>query len=123
MAAEGKARGYIVRMYLASMGPRPDGRGRLLGMATLVITLALQWGRGRMAAEGALHRTADTMGGMLQWGRGRMAAEGRYAPLLRSVSAGFNGAAAGWPRKVSHGRARDTMHGASMGPRPDGRGR
>ena len=59
-----------------------------------------QWGRGRMAAEGV--RTSQDLYAALerQWGRGRMAAEGA--------------------RHVRNARA---VRAASMGPRPDGRGR
>ena len=132
----------------------------------------LQWGRGRMAAEGGeyLGRRFGVL--LLQWGRGRMAAEGtsgtgrgqeggdasmgpRPDGRGRSMtghgrtyaSKCFNGAAAGWPRKVAKqgpfaavppglqwGRGRMAAegcgirrglrrHDASMGPRPDGRGR
>ena len=83
------------------MGPRPDGRGRLIhyvvgsaevtrfnGAAAgwprkvvmqidrLVPKFELQWGRGRMAAEGSVPRRRVVGEGGLQWGRGRMAAEG-----------------------------------------------
>ena len=59
----------------------------------------LQWGRGRMAAEGAaLERLAD-MVDALQWGRGRMAAEGFSPRAFTRRTISFNGAAAGWPRK------------------------
>ena len=83
-----------------------------------------------------------------QWGRGRMAAEGGNRRLAASGRPGVNGAAAGWPRKVEKrslrqveaewrqwGRGRMAAEGtilsnvrvrypdASMGPRPDGRGR
>ena len=58
-----------------SMGPRPDGRGRPCSSRASAETAALQWGRGRMAAEGAC-----------------------AAPNCDD-SCTFNGAAAGWPRK------------------------
>ena len=176
------------------MGPRPDGRGRIRAAAVETRGMRLQWGRGRMAAEGTSCRRAHPLhigfngaaagwprkvrgGGrahplpfLLQWGRGRMAAEGlwRYfrhhrrscfngaaagwprkgpsRPWRRRGSWGFNGAAAGWPRKgpspagakilspLQWGRGRMAAEGgrpghalhagrASMGPRPDGRGR
>ena len=131
----------------ASMGPRPDGRGRGVPGQAIRPDNELQWGRGRMAAEGRaapLHSDATRV---LQWGRGRMAAEGARARPSRARSAGFNGAAAGWPRKVNPGvfryRNSSSFNGAaagwprkaesparpppglpaSMGPRPDGRGR
>ena len=85
----------------ASMGPRPDGRGRSGYLILMIFSLGRQWGRGRMAAEGALGATRPERPRGRQWGRGRMAAEGYEA------------------RRQRRGRA----HKASMGPRPDGRGR
>ena len=131
-----------------SMGPRPDGRGRDRPLGRRLGRPIRQWGRGRMAAEGASRQTRASTTPIRQWGRGRMAAEGRmmwrrFARHMRAV----NGAAAGWPRKVfggggfvrgilrQWGRGRmaaeggDVEHvlladrGPSMGPRPDGRGR
>ena len=58
-----------------------------------------QWGRDRMAAEGEAPARAPLAMGLRQWGRDRMAAEGCKPPGL-----------APWGL-------------ASMGPRPDGRGR
>ena len=84
------------------MGPRPDGRGREQSVvAPPRIMVPLQWGRGRMAAEGnsLSSRRPES------WCR-------------------FNGAAAGWPRKAVFmaGPPRGVLI-ASMRPRPDGRGR
>ena len=157
----------------ASMGPRPDGRGRAAGAETPGIEalrqwgrgrmaaegapaampssiralrqwgrgrmaaeggepgqlreverLVRQWGRGRMAAEGPAGRPASRPVSMRQWGRGRMAAEGGRSSTLQSTrTTSVNGAAAGWPRKVADPSALCDITGASMGPRPDGRGR
>ena len=61
----------------ASMGPRPDGRGRMMPGEWTHPHATRQWGRGRMAAEGALAAQQAQSGYTLrQWGRGRMAAEG-----------------------------------------------
>ena len=193
------------RKELASANASPRGLGfngaaagwprKADGWSDNPLPNGLQWGRGRMAAEGGPVMTsyhAEYVGfngaaagwprkgvGIrdpdpnkpLQWGRGRMAAEGRRRGACRSTTSGFNGAAAGWPRKVaraarewvkdwgfngaaagwprkagrrglsSRGPARfngaaagwprkvvDVIMGrlvtsASMGPRPDGRGR
>ena len=63
--------------HVASMGPRPDGRGTPnRSLLTLCVFHQLQWGRDRMAAE-------------------RPAGAGRAAPAAR-----FNGAATGWPRNA-----------------------
>ena len=130
------------------MGPRPDGRGRLVGGDAIqdeVYTafngaaagwprkdvnelgaapaLVLQWGRGRMAAEGPCQFFPPPAGRYLQWGRGRMAAEGSALLVWSWVLMSFNGAAAGWPRKeVAAGLPQQGVM-PSMGPRPDGRGR
>ena len=58
------------------MGPRPDGRGRPVSSARWLPTLKRQWGRDRMAAEGASVRACP------------------------SLPTRVNGAATGWPRKV-----------------------
>ena len=65
----------------ASMGPRPDGRGRRRPGQPGIGSVTRQWGRGRMAAEG---RSAEMPASAIcarQWGRGRMAAEGRLDTL------------------------------------------
>ena len=154
-----------------SMGPRPDGRGRALSASMSTGAASLQWGRGRMAAEGAARPPRGPIGpafngaaagwprkamdcaspaaprGLqwgrgrmaaegrlfchcgggrrqcLQWGRGRMAAEGRTRGDLSRCTRTFNGAAAGWPRKVGRRDSDRAEQPPSMGPRPDGRGR
>ena len=100
MAAEGGVGVQDVAIPLvASMGPRPFGRGRAGGARPLMDSPMRQWGRDRLAAEGPRSACAST-------------------PKRR-----VNGAATVWPRK-----GRDTVgvgdgDGASMGPRPFGRGR
>ena len=84
----------------ASMGPRPDGRGRSGSTHTSstpgsVNGAAAGWPR-KVHARVAVWDRANRR----QWGRGRMAAEG-----------------------IECGRCRDHATRASMGPRPDGRGR
>ena len=83
------------------MGPRPDGRGKTDGKAYVLALHPRQWGRGQTAAErGAFPRAART--------------------TLSSV----NGAAARRPRKADiHAVGDDRLYLASMGPRPDGRGK
>ena len=101
MAAEGANVAQTRRRIVpASMGPRPDGRGRFDHRFKLLIDLTRQWGRDRMAAEGWVGGDDD-------------------CSFCR-----VNGAATGWPRKDvlwRHGPAKELL--ASMGPRPDGRGR
>ena len=81
------------------MGPRPDGRGKFI-LAGMV--------------KNALER---------QWGRGQTAAESRAGLTWRPRMTCVNGAAARRPRKAA-GVAKAASEGrASMGPRPDGRGK
>ena len=121
----------------ASMGPRPDGRGRLERSATCRLgTVCVngaatgwprkaaqqnpaytagklrQWGRDRMAAEGNIGSTLNARLDKRQWGRDRMAAEGRHA-------LGFQRRA--WQRQW--GRDRMAAEGAHSSPRPAAGGR
>ena len=130
------------------MGPRPDGRGRRdmgahvpLGRKEASMGPRPD-GRGRQCTEMQGYvANASFNGAAAGWPR-----KGQYQVIgFRAVS-GFNGAAAGWPRKdemqkktwvrkqLQWGRGRMAAEGAgrpgaygapaaSMGPRPDGRGR
>ena len=89
------------------MGPRPDGRGRFWGVLAMVIYLKRQWGRDRMAAEGAARDGSSRGVIQRQWGRDRMAAEGRGQALAVAQDRDVNGAATGWPRKALLDFARD----------------
>ena len=85
----------------ASMGPRPCGRGRASGRANADKQLALQWGHGLAAVDGAypFHRDLPSILALMgprPCGRGRWKIAGQN----------------------HHGMAM-----ASMGPRPCGRGR
>ena len=149
MAAEGM---YLVidaeRTFPASMGPRPDGRGRLFaGNLARLIVLGRQWGRGRMAAEGnhGGRRCAApecVNGAAAGWPRKATSArrwqawqtrvngaaagwprKAGYECLPSASSVSVNGAAAGWPRKATRAAADLPTAPASMGSRPDGRGR
>ena len=108
----------------ASMGPRPDGRGRKADGRLSEVDSELQWGRGRMAAEGGATVGALGMksicfnGAAAGWPR--KANDAAHDALRRGS---FNGAAAGWPRKVARRATLNRRRPASMGPRPDGRGR
>ena len=91
----------LLRYATASMGPRPDGRGRYVPYFILSFLWLRQWGRGRMAAEGGGLRRAPRAAPLRQWGRSRMAAEGPPSGgSARRRPLRVNGAAAGWPRKV-----------------------
>ena len=130
------------------MGPRPDGRGKLTLRIPPIVRCRRQWGRGQTAAEsggaaGPMTQYRASMGprpdgrGKLrnsgtctrpdqrQWGRGQTAAESRSITTGRSVRSGrVNGAAARRPRKggvCGQAICHDCI--ASMGPRPDGRGK
>ena len=84
---------------VASMGPRPDGRGKRSTTKSSARTSARQWGRGQTAAERRRN--------------GRALADGM----------GVNGAAARRPRKEEFCTGLSLASSASMGPRPDGRGK
>ena len=106
------------------MGPRPLGRGRSAYPYPSDPRMPLQWGRDLSAAEGGLGGAASRSDGVLQWGRDLSAAEGfgggGGATLPRGASMG--------PRPLGRGRlclalALAAQVQASMGPRPLGRGR
>ena len=84
---------------VASMGPRPDGRGRFLPFRYPECA----WGVNGAAAG---------------WPR-----KGRPPAPTACPAPSVNGAAAGWPRKAGRLPRRTARLFASMGPRPDGRGR
>ena len=132
---------------VASMGPRPCGRGRAILPAFPACGGRLQWGHGLAAVDGSASHCAYALSVLLQWGHGLAAVDGqqgrgraavpsasmgprpcgrgRGSPQRPSTpgSPGFNGATALRPwterRATIHGPARM----ASMGPRPCGRGR
>ena len=81
------------------MGPRPDGRGKLQTGVSSQEARKRQWGRGQTAAESSVRLVSNIGGQGCQWGRGQTAAE-----RARTVRALYG-------------------LGASMGPRPDGRGK
>ena len=85
---------------LASMGPRPCGRGRGGTLAQVETGLGLQWGHGLAAVDGADRRGATIE---YPWG--------------------FNGATALRPWTAPRRSGFAVRPRASMGPRPCGRGR
>src|SRR5581483_4494003 len=112
------------RHHSASMGPRPSGRGNgsnSPGHAAL--SLALQWGRDHLVAEtGCTSMPAQMTLTRLQWGRDHLVAETWRTARRRGSIARFNGAATIWSRKPPAGEVPRDHAGASMGPRPSGRG-
>ena len=120
MAAEGRPVHHAVRRAaVASMGPRPDGRGRFALALLLRLGSRRQWGRGRMAAEGSHACTAFSTfrcvnGAAAGWPRKAL-----RPPSQRSWSNGVNGAAAGWPRKGAASPTRrlrrSSVNGAAAG--------
>ena len=111
--------------HLASMGPRPFGRGRAEYNRRQIEHYAASmgprpFGRGRLPSRMGLPRTPQ-----LQWGRDLSVAEGGVrhgqAPGLLSC---FNGAATFRSRKDPKMHLLPSVQScASMGPRPFGRGR
>ena len=119
----GMPRGPHNKSNQASMGPRPDGRGRCRHAGWGGWEARRQWGRDRMAAEGwqtapAAGPTACVNGAATGWPR-KAGVRWEEAASIQSV----NGAATGWPRKVCAVDEGLPHALASMGPRPDGRGR
>ena len=147
MAAEGRRHHQRAGRSAASMGPRPDGRGRRRvpprGRDRIPASMGPRPdGRGRIEGDASWGRRTRVNGAATRWPRkgGGGGGVGRGRPCV-------NGAATGWPRKVmpldeaalaqtrQWGRDRMAAEGrrgggrrrcrltASMGPRPDGRGR
>ena len=123
-AAESRHSVSPVDAAAASMGPRPDGRGKFstlwacpLSSVRVNGAAARRPRKGRRAARASLRRL------LRQWGRGQTAAERRpkHRPDWRGHS--VNGAAARRPRKVECRCHFCGRKFASMGPRPDGRGK
>ena|GEM_PF-367106 len=135
---------------IPSMGPRHDGRGDgPIEAGPGEVLVALQWGRGTMAAETRMIEASKTVHGLpsmgprhdgrgderpaTQHGLGEEPSmgprhDGRgdarcISPDLPAVSS-FNGAAARWPRRPVLGSATrgSSDRLPSMGPRHDGRG-
>ena len=114
--------GFLARMT-ASMGPRPNGRGKRVLATADAPERQRQWGRGQTAAEsrrwsgrvscaicvnGAAAKRPRKAGQQGGGGGGRV---------------GVNGAAAKRPRKDRLPSQRLHVAIASMGPRPNGRGK
>ena len=83
-----------------SMGPRPNGRGKAPITADMITPIILQWGRGQTAAERCNVSLITAYNDSLQWGRGQTAAE-----------------------RGNHASANERVYRPSMGPRPNGRGK
>ena len=83
-----------------------------------------QWGRGQTAAERCRAGRPPLHGNPRQWGRGQTAAERRGVPMrLRATAQASMG-----PRPDGRGKTPSSAtlphsRNASMGPRPDGRGK
>ena len=108
----------------ASMGPRPIGRGNCFARhsfrqrSTGFNGAATNWSR-KCLLPCVLGRYLTP----LQWGRDQLVAEISQDPSERKSGRRFNGAATNWSRKFSRIHAAASRNaGASMGPRPIGRG-
>ena len=133
---------------LASMGPRPDGRGKTLNSVWPVICPPRQWGRGQTAAESRAQGGTRRPGSRVNGAAARRPRKVFWPTSRFQLSLSVNGAAARRPRKDSRiympsvimdrrqwgrgqtaaerarpGRAHLPPPKASMGPRPDGRGK
>ena len=108
---------------LASMGPRPDGRGKTDGNAYILALHPASMGprpdgRGKAAPLRAFGPPPPR-----QWGRGQTAAESMSSTAITTAAVSVNGAAARRPRKARASPGAPGGRTASMGPRPDGRGK
>ena len=83
----------------ASMGPRPNGRGKTLLGALPCSASMRQWGRGQTAAESRTLNVSELLPLERQWGRGQTAAESSNSGACWGPKARVNGAAAKRPRK------------------------
>ena len=90
----------VAAKRIASMGPRPFGRGRDTEWNGAAPNTLLQWGRDLSVAEGWGRALAGAESGSLQWGRDLSVAEGRQAQRRMSVCSRFNGAATFRSRKA-----------------------
>ena len=111
------------RQAVASMGPRPDGRGKAGGAQSPSARAgSVNGAAARRPRKGRPH-PCIFRGSRRQWGRGQTAAESVRRARRRRAGWCVNGAAARRPRKGSGRSARRDRLPASMGPRPDGRGK
>ena len=118
--AEIKRVGQCAR--LASMGPRPFGRGMSMPSAGTSATRPLQWGRDLSVAEWRSLTTRSTTAAALQWGRDLSVAECAVHRAAGLMKESFNGAATFRSRNECSLAGRPPLTAASMGPRPFGRG-
>ena len=122
-AAESRRHDLSRPAWRASMGPRPDGRGKMLAAPFSEAILFASMGprpdgRGKMTKA-----RADVIARQRQWGRGQTAAESLGPGRSHTRPPRVNGAAARRPRKVAPVYDLGRTGTASMGPRPDGRGK
>ena len=108
----------------ASMGPRPDGRGKLPFLITESRQgLLRQWGRGQTAAERPQRPPRSQSATRVNGAAARRPRKASTGSPPSWTSSGVNGAAARRPRKDDDSACLNAEAGASMGPRPDGRGK
>ena len=113
-----------VRAVEASMGPRPLGRGRLTTLTRLTMSKMASMGPRPLGRGRTFNASVDSVAcPERQWGRDLSAAEGKQRTIPRAPRARVNGAATSRPRKAVISTQRMSGCGASMGPRPLGRGR
>ena len=77
---------------MASMGPRPCGRGRMADVEACALRLSLQWGHDLAAVEGGNRRIKEYQQWRLQWGHDLAAVEGAACRASTSSRSSFNGA-------------------------------
>ena len=113
MGPRPEGRGRVVRPHtlvvraMASMGPRPEGRGRRLMSAKLACLATLQWGHGPKAVDGAMHAEVVPPMSELQWGHGPKAVDGR-----------LDGAESSHASRLQWGHGPKAVDGYALAPLP-----
>ena len=108
---------------IASMGPRPDGRGKPQGFQYWVFDFRVNGAAARRPRKGRARSRATRAARGVNGAAARRPRKDWRGRLLRIGRDGVNGAAARRPRKDCKVELRGRGAVASMGPRPDGRGK
>ena len=89
MAAEGRIWARDAKRRRSFNGAAAGWPRKVVAFLIALGSVLLQWGRGRMAAEGGQCGKRFRAQEWLQWGRGRMAAEGVAPGPLRTAGVGL----------------------------------
>ena len=109
--------------YSASMGPRPNGRGKPNPPRIPYRVFVRQWGRGQTAAESARPCAPSACAASVNGAAAKRPRKAEFGPPAAAGPSCVNGAAAKRPRKEENLAEHANPVIASMGPRPNGRGK